>query len=214
MGKRIQFDTKRKPTASRWLVEMPRSVNALVQALFVNEALQGSSRGQYFSCEALQVAKYDPQGCFDFHHDGYNRFVTVLTYLNGIGGTYFPMAQTADGPTDGHAVDDRSLLPILKRCNQETTHADDPLSVEKEFQVGRDGLLVVGKEGESAYTSSGTEASIDNGSNSAVVKVQPGDALVFYNMKYRWNTRTAIENYRSMHAGLRAPEEAPGAGTG
>ena len=41
--------------------------------------------------EDLQVAKYDKDGHFDYHQDVYSRYLTVLTCLNGIVGTYFEM---------------------------------------------------------------------------------------------------------------------------
>ena len=31
----------------------------------------------YFFAEDVQVAKYDAAGSFDYHHDGYSRFLTV-----------------------------------------------------------------------------------------------------------------------------------------
>lgn len=36
--------------------------------------------------EPVQVVRYDVGGKYDIHHDGYNRFLTVLCYLNGIAG--------------------------------------------------------------------------------------------------------------------------------
>lgn len=179
-----------------------RVMAELSQALFINEAVR-SPLG-LVTCEDLQVAKYDPTGCFDFHHDGLNRFVSVLTYLNGVGGTYFPLAQT--NTQNNNNPDDCSLIPKLKRCYQVTIDEQELLSVEREFKVGQDGLLVVGMEGEDAYSLS---KDISTGPNKehAIVRIQPGDALVFYNSKFLWNKRTAIENYRAMHAGLRVPQE-------
>ena len=179
-------------------IETARVMSELSQALFVHETLLSPTK--LVTCEDLQIAKYDPTGCFDFHHDGYNRFVTVLTYLNGIGGTYFPMAQTTTNNDANKNIDGASLISKLKRCNQITMDEQKLLSVESEFQVGADGLLVVGTEGEAAY-------SISKKSENAIVRIQPGDAIVFYNSKFRWKERKAIENYRSMHAGLRVPQE-------
>ena len=38
------------------------------------------------TAEAVQVVRYEVGGKYDTHHDGYNRFLTVLCYLNGIAG--------------------------------------------------------------------------------------------------------------------------------
>lgn len=38
------------------------------------------------TAEPVQVVRYEVGGKYDMHHDGYNRFLTVLCYLNGIAG--------------------------------------------------------------------------------------------------------------------------------
>jgi len=51
--------------------------------------------------EKLQLVKYSPGGKFDLHCDGYHRFLTVITYLNGVAGTWFPYALVGeDGEQD------------------------------------------------------------------------------------------------------------------
>ena len=42
--------------------------------------------------EELQVVRYDFNGEFRLHHDGDYRILTVLYYLNGVSGTWFPLA--------------------------------------------------------------------------------------------------------------------------
>ena len=225
-------------TKTTTAIETARLMTELTQALFVHDTL--SSPATLFTCEDLQVAKYRPTGYFDLHHDGFNRFLTVLTYLNGVGGTYFPMAQTTtttttttttlntndkqtndDTRTNNNIEDERALLPPkLKRCYQITTDGEQQqLFLEKEFKVGQEGLLVVGTEGEAAYSSSSSSSISSRNNNllgveqqkndNAIVRIQPGDAIVFYNYKFHWNDQTAIieNNYRSMHAGLRVPQE-------
>jgi 2OG-Fe(II) oxygenase superfamily. len=159
--------------------------------------------------EDLQIAKYDQGGKFEEHHDGYGRFLTVLTYLNGVGGTFFPFAQTQR----------RQKSP------------DDEEEEEERVQLQtRDGLLVVGKEGIEAYNytipttrslSDSTSTSTNSASAAAaesdreyqqqeqkdkiqpatVVHIEPGDALVFYN--YLLGKR----DLQSVHESLTVPCE-------
>lgn len=44
--------------------------------------------------EQLQLVRYETNGLFDLHHDSdkHGRVVTVLYYLNGVAGTWFPLA--------------------------------------------------------------------------------------------------------------------------
>jgi len=133
---------------------------------FVHESLR--NEWDLYELESIQVAKYDEGGRFDEHHDGFGRFVTVLSYLNGIGGTYFPYAQTNEGkPANEFVI---SNVP------------------------GRNGLLVTGHEGSTPYFSHESE-------ESAVVQIQPGDAVAFYN----YNVGGRILS--SVHSSLSVPSE-------
>jgi hypothetical protein len=55
--------------------------------------------------EDLQVLDYAPGGEYVFHHDGAPRVLTILYYLNGIGETWFPLADD-DGDDDHDPNDD------------------------------------------------------------------------------------------------------------
>jgi 2OG-Fe(II) oxygenase superfamily len=44
--------------------------------------------------EDLQILQYTPGGEYVLHHDGVPRVLTVLYYLNGVGETWFPLADT------------------------------------------------------------------------------------------------------------------------
>lgn len=79
------------------------SVLAAVQsdaarALLSSEALQTPGGG----VEELNVLRYQPGGEYTLHYDAMNnpRVLTILYYLNGVGATWFPLA---DNPT-GAAV--------------------------------------------------------------------------------------------------------------
>lgn len=161
--------------------------------------------------EDLQIAKYDQGGKFEEHHDGYGRFLTVLTYLNGVGGTFFPFAQT--------------------RQRQKSSAEEEEEEEERLQLQTRDGLLVVGKEGIEAYNytipttrRSGSDSSSSSTNSGAaaegrdqeyqqqqkdkikiqpatVVHIEPGDALVFYN--YLLGKR----DLQSVHESLTVPCE-------
>jgi hypothetical protein len=174
--------------AARFIVQ---NMQELAKTLFVHERLvqfamelqdQSSSPG-YLFVEDLQVAKYDPKGQFDAHHDGFGRFVTVLTYLNGVGGTYFPFAETSAVGNDISVA----AFPNLEEAS---------LAAVDKFP-GRDGLLIVGTEGKDGYLLGG-----NRNQTNAIYTVQPGDALVFYS-----HDPTGEKDWKSLHAGLQIPEE-------
>jgi hypothetical protein len=134
----------------------------------------------YCNAEDIQVGKYDKGGCYDYHHDGYGRFLTVLTYQNGIGGTYFPLANTSTCADDEFGI----------ICEK------DASALASNCLPGRDGIIFVGREGLESYTAS---SSVAVGS---VVEINPGDAIAFYNYK-----ADGRENWKSLHASLSVPEE-------
>ena len=135
---------------------------------FVHESLRNEK--ELYEFESLQVAKYNEGGRFDEHHDDFGRFLTVLTYLNGIGGTYFQHAQTSE--------------EIIARTNDGTN------------VPGKNGLLVVGKEGHQTYF---PQNDIGDLESSAVVQILPGDAVAFYNY------HVGEKNMKSVHASLPVP---------
>jgi 2OG-Fe(II) oxygenase superfamily len=64
------------------------------------------------SVEEMQVVHYDPQGRYDFHHDGAMRILTVLYYLNAVSDTWFPLADWTHGRfmTRDHAIEAAAAL--------------------------------------------------------------------------------------------------------
>ena len=127
----------------------------------------------------VQVAKYTSGGKFDLHHDGYGRPVTILTYLNGIAGTWFPFA-ALDGDGDGNDVPPEMTL--------------ESVGMVDDKHPGKNGLLVVGKESE-----------LEEGPH--VVRIQSGDSVVFYNYEFSQELNNPIMNWRSLHAGLTTDRE-------
>ena len=102
--------------------------------------------------EDVQVARYEAGGGYDLHHDGYGRYLTVLSYLNGVGGTYFPFG----GGDDDEDEDGASAIAAPGRSSVD----------------GRRGILIVGREGHGAYTTADDRRRI--------VDIGPGDAIAFY----------------------------------
>jgi 2OG-Fe(II) oxygenase superfamily len=158
-----------------------KGITDLCNALFVHESLQirhglhskedqdHQQQSSYVAAEDMQIAKYDSGGSFTLHHDGFSRFLTVLTYLNGVGGTYFPLAQTKHRDT--------LLSPTPKLCMN-----DDGSLSSNGYEAGKDGLLIVGKEGETAYLDDENDSHpIVFDDSAALVRIQAGDAVVFYN---------------------------------
>lgn len=70
--------------------------------------------------EKLQVLRYSREGKYVLHHDGHDRLLTCLYYLNGVGGTWFPLANSSCSPTTREEA-----LYLSERC-----------------VPGRDGLLL------------------------------------------------------------------------
>ena len=128
--------------------------------------------------EDLQVLRYESSGQYLLHHDGSPRCLTVIYYLNGVAGTYFPLASTkghfeavsngeVDIPRDREAA-------LLKSENRSPRLA---------------GLLVDSDNNDSSRAeASGT-----------VVNVKQGDAVAFYNYH---NDGTGELDWRAIHSGL------------
>lgn len=175
--------------------------------------------------ERLQLVQYEPGGAFDLHHDGQNRFLTVLTYLNGVAGTWFPFAQRFRSPTTTSEANDGRIT------------IEDKLILQNGEIPGRDGLLIVGSEHGSQfhahekcnqdkmreggdynrYLREGNNercsaATTSNDNSSAVVHIQPGDAVIFYNYDFLFQEKkgemsTLVPNWRAIHAALPTQKE-------
>jgi len=103
-------------------------------------------------CEPLQVLHYfDEGGEFVLHHDGVGRVLTVIYYLNGVAGTWFPLAGRA--------------LPHVP------TNRDEAIQLSKDCQPGRDGLLVAGRH----------SPILNGCNQAKVTVVEAGDAVAFFN---------------------------------
>jgi hypothetical protein len=133
--------------------------------------------------EDVQVARYEAGGGSDLHHDGYGRYLTVLSYLNGVGGTYFPFGDGEDDDDEGAAGDDGEDGASAMTAPGASSSVD-----------GRRGILIVGREGHDAY------ATADD--RRRIVYIGPGDALAFYNYD-----ADGARDMRSVHGSLTSTEE-------
>ena len=127
----------------------------------MNELLDNADTDMvdYAFAEDVQVAKYDAGGRFDYHHDGYGRYLTVLSYLRPVGGTYFPFANMSKSELDGIDFTNEDEVSVMSF---------------KQKVGGQCGVLVVGKEGRDAY--------VDGTVNPRnVIEIEAGDAIAFYN---------------------------------
>ena len=152
-----------------------------VPQIFLSETLLESNR---FDPETLQVAHYTKGGKFDLHHDGFGRVVTVLTYLNGVAGTWFPFAKLSEIT----AADKEECPPQMTLEGTRMTEGKVP---------GKHGIWVVGDEFEG-----------DPPTDPHIVKVCAGDAVVFYNYELDVGYGGApTMAWRSLHAGMPASRE-------
>jgi hypothetical protein len=126
----------------------------------------------------VQVARYEAGGGYDLHHDGYGRYLTVLSYLNGVGGTYFPFGGDDEDEDEDEDEDGASAIAAPGRSSVD----------------GRRGILIVGREGHDAY------ATADD--RRRIVDISPGDAIAFYSYD-----ADGARDMRSIHSSLTSTEE-------
>lgn len=170
------------PTASEVAREIITKSRKYFSHEVMNDLISNVDMIDYAFVEDMQVAKYDIGGRFDYHHDGYGRYLTVLSYVNGIGGTYFPFGNMPSSDLNGIDFTNEDEVSVL--------------SFKNRVKDGRCGILTVGREGIDAYLKS-TPVRPKN-----IVELLPGDAIAFYN--YDINGE---KDLRTLHCSLPVPEE-------
>lgn len=193
-----EFETSPAHSIAQYMIE----ISSMIFISDIMKTLQESTDELLprigYDAEPMQVVKYKVGGSFDVHHDGFSRFLTVLTYLNGVAGTWFPYAIVDESESYSDQLED-SEIPDMRSTD-----------VIKEKRPGRDGLVIVSQKDASFEDYSGP------GKNH-VVRVNRGDAIVFYN--YDWIVKLhqgeiddvpdtgPLINWRSIHSGLHTQEE-------
>eukprot|EP00978_Attheya_sp_CCMP212_P013934 scaffold35224_cov55-Attheya_sp.AAC.5 len=158
-----------------WLPSSTEGIGELAWSM--SQMLMPMSNG----CEDMQVVHYkgNGKGEYHLHHDGNERFLTILYYLNGVGGTWFPFATTSDDENQ----------PLLLRSRTEA------LQLASTMVPGRDGVVLVDAQ------------TIVDGEN--WIPIAKGDAVAFYSYTKPNDRNAGEEEYdmdwRAMHAGLPSP---------
>ncbi|KAL9189655.1 hypothetical protein ACHAXT_009330 [Thalassiosira profunda] len=185
-------DTSRKKCSVAWIPSNQQDgsiiggivsdlVSSTVNIFLSPEVLSHPSAGA--GVEDLQVLEYGTGGEFIQHHDGEPRILTVIYYVNGVAGTWFPLAQTNDGASNASS----------ESAPKNKGHA---LEMADGLQPGKDGLLAKG---------SGDPPSRDGESNNgSIARIERGDAIAFYNYKDDGSGRL---DWRALHCGLPTAEE-------
>eukprot|EP00587_Corethron_hystrix_P000644 CAMPEP_0113297504 /NCGR_PEP_ID=MMETSP0010_2-20120614/335_1 /TAXON_ID=216773 ORGANISM="Corethron hystrix, Strain 308" /NCGR_SAMPLE_ID=MMETSP0010_2 /ASSEMBLY_ACC=CAM_ASM_000155 /LENGTH=239 /DNA_ID=CAMNT_0000150397 /DNA_START=444 /DNA_END=1163 /DNA_ORIENTATION=+ /assembly_acc=CAM_ASM_000155 len=175
------------------------SLLTCVANLMVSEGLKVHPKT---SVEELQVLRYDVGGQFIFHHDGPPRFLTVIYYLNGVGGTWFPLALTSDDESDDSygSLEKERMSEDFLRVHKSGIKGSPPQNKAQALRLGedlepeKDGLLIKGSK-----ISEGDTNIQEEKTNNNIVHIQQGDAVAFYNYL---DDRSGRLNWRALHAGL------------
>ena len=158
--------------------------NAIENAFVIDEAktAYGSHRSD------LQVLNYKEKGGFVLHHDGHDRILTVIMYLNGVGETWLPLVETDDYGKNSRNDEDEQIGSL-----QEALYKVQSRSL----QPGKDGVLISGnvKDDNSIHESSNCD---EYEYNPHVVAMEAGDAIAFYS----YGTEGKDEDWKSIHAGI------------
>lgn len=136
-------------------------------------------------CEDLQVLHYEEGGQYILHHDSNDRVLTVLYYLNGEGGTWFPLARVGD---------DVGLHQDGVK-NPEPRTRDEALQMAHPCSAGSHGLLLRGRA-----------LSTDSKTNN-IAEIKAGDAVAFFNYGTDVQTGERKPIWRAIHAGVPAASD-------
>lgn len=204
------ISTSRKNCLVSWLPPNPDEY-PIVQSLMYDTAnifLKEDIKMHEDTCiEDLQVLKYDIDGEFVLHHDGEPRVLTVIYYLNGVAGTWFPLTRTGeDSQNDDPIIKNNINVNQIEsefydvrnksklNLNKDPQNKDDAmkLTIGNNFIPGVDGLLL---------KSSSSSSNDDNHKN--VIEINQGDAVAFYSYKTDGSGRI---NWRAIHSGTPTPD--------
>uniref|UniRef100_A0A7S4V4R4 Fe2OG dioxygenase domain-containing protein n=1 Tax=Ditylum brightwellii TaxID=49249 RepID=A0A7S4V4R4_9STRA len=190
-----------KSTSTSMLSLLQNDVNSIL----VNPQI---TTAEHFRIEPLQVLQYQKGGRYLTHHDGHPRFLTVIHYLNGVAGTWFPFAKVdAVDPLD-FLEEGYTAAEVREQFYQTRQNVGVASSMENMNVVpGTHGIVLVERD---IWVEEGSPSLEESG----IVPVDAGDALVFYNYETNYEDDDKKESnddgirippredWRALHAGL------------
>ena len=172
--------TSRKNCSVSWIPSSSPDGSNIVSGLvastvniFLSDAVKSHPSA---GVENMQVLKYGVGGEFVHHQDGDCRILTVIYYLNGVGGTFFPLA------------DNGGKIPKNK---------ESVLELVNDMEPGKNGIFLMG----SSNGVQGQEQ--DENDNKHTVMVRKGDAVAFYNYLDEGNAHL---DWAALHCGSETDE--------
>lgn len=116
----------------------------------------------------------------------------MIPIVNGVGGTWFPLALTSHDPCDNMNQEEleEKFISSRKTNNSDPQNKAEALKLGQGFKPGEQGLLVKGIQGVVCTPTS---------ENPNVAWIKKGDAIAFYNYK---NDGSGRLNWRALHTGL------------
>lgn len=169
-------------------------VSATANLLLSKEVLSHPSAG----VEDLQVLEYKTGGEYVLHHDGEPRVLTVIYYINGVGGTWFPLARTSNNenndPCFQRNIDEDAMEERFMNARKQPMNKEQALDLGGGSNPGEDGggLLVKGV------------GNTKSQENENIAWISKGDAVAFYNYLDDGSGRL---NWRAIHGGLPTEEK-------
>ena len=170
----------------------------------------------------MQVLHYENGGQFVLHHDGFDRILTVICYLNGVGETWLPLVDVKHNRQEGEKNEMHERLESghgekdegnehKNKCQEGCSSREDLNSLDEAIREveennmlpGSDGVLLSGSKTvptncNDNYTAEDDDD--DGNQQSHIISVSPGDAVAFYN--YANHDKNGQKDWRSIHAGL------------
>ncbi|GFH61413.1 hypothetical protein CTEN210_17889 [Chaetoceros tenuissimus] len=160
-------------------------IGKAIENVFVTDEVKtayGSHRSD------LQVLNYKEKGGFVLHHDGHDRILTVIMYLNGVGETWLPLVEIDDDGKNSRNDEDEQISSL-----QEALYKVQSRSL----QPGKDGVLISGSVKDDSFIDESSNCD-EYEYNPHVVPVEAGDAIAFYS----YGTECKGEDWKSIHAGI------------
>lgn len=155
-------------------------IGKAIESVFVTDeakAAYGSHRSD------LQVLNYKEKGGFVLHHDGHDRILTVIMYLNGVGETWLPLVEIGNDNANDEQIN--SLQEALYKVQW------------RSLQPGKNGVLISGNVKDDSFIHGNSDCN-EYECNPHIAAMEAGDAIAFYS----YGTECKGEDWKSIHAGI------------